>query len=70
MDYNDLREVCSLIIKLVDERNDLFEENMYYRECLKKKHKDNMEMYHQNISITANILSTLIKEEDEQRKEG
>lgn len=64
MNYNDLREACSLIVELVDERNALLEENLYLREQLEQKRKDEMEMYHRNISTTADILNILIEKAD------
>lgn len=70
MNYNDLREACSLIVELVDERNALLEENLYLREQLEQKRKDEMEMYHRNISATADILNILVEKADKGRKEG
>lgn len=70
MNYNDLREACSLIVELVDERNTLLEENLYLREQLEQKRKDEMEMYHRNISATADILNILVEKVDKERKEG
>lgn len=68
MNYNDLREACSLIVELVDERNALLEENLYLREQLEQKRKDEMEMYHRNISVTADILNILVDKAD--KKDG
>lgn len=64
MNYNDLREACSLIVELVDERNALLEENLHLREQLEQQRKDEMEMYHRNISATADILNILIEKAD------
>ena len=64
MNYNDLREACSLIVELVDERNALLEENLYLREQLEQKRIDEMEMYRRNISTTANILNILVEKAD------
>lgn len=59
MNYNDLRKVCSLIVEVIDERNALLKENMYLKEQLEQKKKE--EMYHKNISQTADILNILIE---------
>ena len=56
----ELRDMLSLMIEVIDERNELMQENLYLREKLKEKEQEQMEMYHKNISITADILNTLI----------
>lgn len=60
----ELRDMLSLMIDVIDERNDLLNENMYLREQLEQKRKDEMEMYNRNISATADILNILIDKVD------
>ena len=57
---HELRDMLSLMIEVIDERNELMEENLYLREKLKQKEHEQMEIYRKNISTTADILNTLI----------
>ena len=61
MNINDLREACALVVEVIDERNELLRENMYLREQLEQKRKDEMNLYHKNISTTAEILNIMIE---------
>lgn len=60
----ELRDMLSLMIEVIDERNELLQENIYLREKLKQKEDEQMEQYRKNISTTANILNTLINKAD------
>lgn len=63
-DIYELRDILSLMIEVIDERNELMQENLYLREKLKQKEDEQMELYHKNISTTADILNTLINKAD------
>lgn len=54
---NELRDMLSLMIEVIDERNDLLHENIYLREQIKKEREEEMERYHRNISATSDILN-------------
>lgn len=61
---HELRDMLSLMIEVIDERDYLLKENMYLTEQLEQKRKDEMEMYHKNISTTAEILNIMIEKAD------
>lgn len=58
---HDLREILSMMIYVIDERNELLEENIKLREKLMLKEQEQMEMYRQNMSATADILNIMIE---------
>ena len=47
----ELRDVLSLMIEVIDERQELLQENLYLREKLKQQEEREKEMYHRNILI-------------------
>lgn len=60
VNIHELRDMLSLMIEVIDERQELLQENLYLREKLKQQEEREKEMYHRNISTTADILNTLI----------
>lgn len=63
---HELRDMLSLMIDVIDERNELLEENIQLREQLKEERENTMEIYRKNISTTADILNTMVSKLDEQ----
>lgn len=61
---HELRDLLSLMINVIDERDYLIEENIRLREKLKQKEHAEMEMYHKNTSAAAEILNILIEKAD------
>lgn len=61
---HELRDMLSFMIEVIDERDYLLKENIYLIEQLEQKRKDEMEMYHKNISTTAEILNIMIEKAD------
>ena len=64
MFIHELREACSLIVDIIDERNELLEENFYLREQLKEKNEREVRRYNENMSAVADILNTMIVKQD------
>ena len=61
MSIDDLRETCSLVIEVIDERDELLKENLKLRKELKEAREWQNHMYQQSINTTATILNTLIE---------
>lgn len=64
MFIHELREACSLIVDIIDERNDLLEENYYLREQLKQKNEREIKRYNENMSAIGDILIGMIDKAD------
>lgn len=60
MFIHELRETCSLIVDIIDERNELLEENFYLREQLKEKNEREIKRYNENMSAIGDILIGMI----------
>ena len=60
----ELREACSLIIDVIDERNDLLEENLYLKQQLKEKNEREIKRYNENMSAIGDILIGMIDKVD------
>lgn len=64
MFIHELREACSLIVDIIDERNELLEENFYLREQLKEKNEREIKRYNENMSAIGDILIGIIDKAD------
>lgn len=60
MSINDLRDICSLMVEVIDDRNFLLRENVHLREELEKQKKFIDDLYKKDILATAEILSIMI----------